>query len=238
MSQTNIPTTHASECDFNAFLSNLVTNAIASLNARADEILEEIEMKHWESMWRVEATEISNEREHNIARSLLPFHSFEAWWDSLGDDEAASLIDDYQQFQFGPNGGEEFRGDFKLAVFSFLNSRDRQETPCTQSIHPNEVTRVDSRYHASIVGENVGQYDGIEVHGVRDLHTGLNDTEGTCYEIDNDNPELYSVYLHCVAGGVECVGDFSVLLNAEEYARELNSLYSWPYLVFCSAVIH
>lgn len=119
------------EDNFKIYLANLVAVAMTAMNARADEILEEIEMNHWENMYHIDAMERANEREHHIAWSLLPFHSFEAWWDSLPDNEAASWIEDYQQYQWGPNGGEEFDGDFTMAVFSFLNSRDRQVPFCS-----------------------------------------------------------------------------------------------------------
>lgn len=92
---------------------------------------------------------------------------------------------------------------------------------------------VDSKYAESIIAGDIRGYDTIEIHGVRDLNPP-DDPAGTHFEIDDDNPELYSVYLHCVDGGIECVGDFSKHSMAMEYAGELSVRYQWPISNYCS----
>lgn len=99
-----------------------------------------------------------------------------------------------------------------------------------------ESTEVNSKYADSIIAGNPSNYDAIEVHGVRNINVA-DDPDGTHYEVDDENPELYSVYLHCVGGGIECVGDFSSNALAEQYASELSVLYSWKILHFPLVVI-
>lgn len=99
-----------------------------------------------------------------------------------------------------------------------------------------ESSEVNSKYADSIIAGNPSNYDAIEVHGVRNINDP-DDPDGTHYEVDDENTELYSVYLHCIGGGIECVGDFSSNALAEEYASELSVLYSWKVLHFPLFVI-
>lgn len=93
------------------------------------------------------------------------------------------------------------------------------------------ATVLNDRYAESIVGDRFSHYDALEVHGVRDLHAP-GDPDGTCCEVDDENPQFYSVYVHIKhdrnAGGVECVGDFGVHALALAYANELAQRYRWP----------
>jgi len=95
------------------------------------------------------------------------------------------------------------------------------------------ISEVNSRYADSIIAGNPSDYDAIEVHGVCNLNDA-NDPDGTHYEVDDDNPELYSVYLHCVGGGIECVGDFSKHVMAMNYAEELSDQYQWYISNYCN----
>lgn len=65
-------------------------------------------------------------------------------------------------------------------------------------------------------------YDGVEVAGVRDCGPDLGLPAGnTCCERDDANPSFWSVYLHLVRGGVECVGDFDTPQGAIRAAMDL-----------------
>lgn len=88
------------------------------------------------------------------------------------------------------------------------------------------IADIFDRYADSIVGSNRQLYDSLEVHGVRNFATGIED--GTHYEIDDNNPTSFSVYAHIKGGGVECVGDFTRYTDATKYGKELSSEYSWP----------
>ena len=68
-------------------------------------------------------------------------------------------------------------------------------------------------------GENPELYDSIEIQGCKEADD--------CIEVDNENPEFFSVYLHCREGGVEAVGDFSLLSDARSYANKISSEYGW-----------
>lgn len=92
---------------------------------------------------------------------------------------------------------------------------------------------VNDRYAENIIKGLPGRYDAIEVHGVCNLNEE-DDPEGTYYVIDDENPEIYSVYLHCIEGGVKSVGDFSKHSMAMDYAEELSSQYQWRISNYCS----
>lgn len=81
------------------------------------------------------------------------------------------------------------------------------------------------RYAERIIAGVPGEYDTIEIQGVRRYQTGADSYE---YEVDNENPEAYSAYLHMKEGGVECVGDFTLRQHAVDYALELSKHYGWP----------
>lgn len=87
------------------------------------------------------------------------------------------------------------------------------------------------RYADTIIEDRPGDYDAIEIQGVRDVNEP-GDPLGTCCEVDNETPHFYSVYVHCKSGGVECVGDFGAFASAEAYANELAEKYAWPVYSF------
>jgi hypothetical protein len=87
--------------------------------------------------------------------------------------------------------------------------------------------KLNDRYADSIIKDKSSDFDAVEIHGVRNLHAP-DDPAGTRYEIDNDDPEMISVYVHCVEGGIDCVGDFGSYVLASAYAKELSNQYNWP----------
>lgn len=88
------------------------------------------------------------------------------------------------------------------------------------------------RYVLAIVGKEHKNYNAIELYGVRSYAIGQDDA--TIYEIDNQTPTSFSVYVRNVGGGIECVGDFSRFSDAERYAVELNQQFGWPISNFIS----
>jgi hypothetical protein len=70
-------------------------------------------------------------------------------------------------------------------------------------------------------------YDALEVHGVRNWYPP-DAEEGTCCEIDDTDPEFFSVYAHLRAGGCECVGDFDLMGWAVIEAHKLGAAHGWP----------
>ncbi len=90
-----------------------------------------------------------------------------------------------------------------------------------------QVFVLNDRYGDTIIGERHAEYDALQIHGVRDLNLPGN-PEGSCCEVDNENPQFFSVYAHMKEGGVECVGDFATRALAEAYAKELATQYNWP----------
>lgn len=85
---------------------------------------------------------------------------------------------------------------------------------------------LDDRYAESIIAGKSENYDLIEIHGVRDLHEP-GDPAGTCCEVDDEDPQFFSVYLRLTGGGVECIGDFGTNDLARRYAREVGAQYGW-----------
>ena len=87
-------------------------------------------------------------------------------------------------------------------------------------------------YAEKIISNNPEAYDALEIHGVRDLNP-LGHPDGTQCEIDEVNPQFFSVYAHLrsdgvAGGGIECVGDFGEHVAAVAYAAELSEKYHYP----------
>jgi len=80
------------------------------------------------------------------------------------------------------------------------------------------------RYASSVIAGHPEHFDAIEINGVRG-------TGEDSIEVDNKNPEAYSVYLHFKTNekenrvGVLCVGDFAMRADALRYAQELKDEY-------------
>lgn len=89
--------------------------------------------------------------------------------------------------------------------------------------------------YAETIITNPADFDALEVHGVRDLNQYA-DGEGTQCEVDDDNPEFFSVYAHLVQGGVECVGDFETWDEAVTYGKQLGKEHGWVITLHTSSV--
>lgn len=85
---------------------------------------------------------------------------------------------------------------------------------------------LDERFAESIIGDRKDAYDALEIHGVKDIGDPSG-SDGTAVEMNDENPDFFSVYVHCKEGGVECVGDFGAHEQAVEYADELAKKYGW-----------
>ena len=97
----------------------------------------------------------------------------------------------------------------------------------------NKHTMTEFGGYAESIITNPADYDGLEIHGVRNIFDELSQSERGAvsqYEVDNDNPEFYSVYAHLGpqhSGGVECIGDFATRAEAQRYAEEIAAKYGW-----------
>jgi hypothetical protein len=72
---------------------------------------------------------------------------------------------------------------------------------------------------------NPVDYDAIEIHGVRDVEFSHGQVG---VEVDDDNPEYFSVYWHKKTGGVECVGDYPKYADALMVAKCDAAGLGWP----------
>ncbi|MBS4705151.1 hypothetical protein [Aeromonas veronii] len=88
----------------------------------------------------------------------------------------------------------------------------------------SKIEKMAHRYADEVIDGNPALFDCIEIQGVSNVDG--EGPSGIC-EVDNDDPDFFSVYLHQVEGGVACVGDFSELADAEAYADELGAKYGW-----------
>lgn len=68
---------------------------------------------------------------------------------------------------------------------------------CRYSVLLNTKLLLNDAYADSIIDDE-SLFDGIEIHGVRDMSTSCSD--GSCFEVDNLNPDQFSVYAHLVDG--------------------------------------
>lgn len=67
---------------------------------------------------------------------------------------------------------------------------------------------------------NPADYDGVEVQPCRSF-TEDNGTDTYVEPCEPADAEFWSAYVHCKAGGVECIGDFDTEDAAAEYARKV-----------------
>lgn len=64
---------------------------------------------------------------------------------------------------------------------------------------------------------NPDGYDGVEVSPV--IYVAEHDIYAVVSE-DYPNPDMWTVYLHCVEGGVESISDYPTKLEAYAFAEE------------------
>lgn len=85
-----------------------------------------------------------------------------------------------------------------------------------------------SEYAESVIGDCPENFNAIEIHGVRE-------DAGIC-DVDETKPHYYSVYVHLISGGIDCVGDYQTRGHAKQYADKLANRYGWPVRDFvCTA---
>lgn len=112
-----------------------------------------------------------------------------------------------------------------------MDNIPQTQTPAGATLHPaasrsDAANEIFDRYADSVIGCYSHHYEAVEVHGVRNFASTSDDS--TCYEIDNESPMSYSVYVHLKVGGLDCVGDFSKYEDAAKYGKEIGSQYGWP----------
>lgn len=126
-------------------------------------------------------------------------------------------------------GGLSFSRPSKkdLTMNLTLNNSAHDSAPnkVTSVAIAGELPELNDRYADAIMRAHEHLYDALEVQGVRDLlaGTGASDTQ---YEVDNLNPQSFSVYAHIKEGDADAVGDFSTHQLAADYARELSEQYA------------
>jgi hypothetical protein len=113
--------------DHNEFDLNAISRAaIASMNAYADSILQEIRMKHVEFMQSRDWEDEECGRITHIASLILPHESLEDWWSSLSNADRVHWLDTYQEYQYGSDRSEKLHENyFDHCVMSFLSSRKK-----------------------------------------------------------------------------------------------------------------
>lgn len=127
----------------------------------------------------------------------------------------------------------DIRGNYGLPSKEPLSRADEERAieleASNESIKQNlGATEVrEDQFAGSIIAGHEDHYDALEIHGVRNRYSE-NDPRGTNFEIDEANPEMYSVYVHLKVGGVDAVGDFGRYERARQYASRLSADYGWP----------
>lgn len=64
-------------------------------------------------------------------------------------------------------------------------------------------------------------YDAVEVAPVLAWENPDDPTDTLCEVCDADEASFWSAYVHCRAGGVECIGDFADEQAAVDYANTI-----------------
>ncbi|AZG12117.1 MULTISPECIES: hypothetical protein [Cupriavidus] len=95
-----------------------------------------------------------------------------------------------------------------------------------------QLDRLADRYADEVIGGHPERFNSVEIQGVRNEHSPR-DAGGGIVELDNVDPQFYSVYLHYKPEeecGSDCVGDFATYEGAVEYANELAEENGWAIL--------
>ena len=168
-----------------------------------------------------------------VANDLVPSTSMSLALNELRgypqDMQVSEIYDSDDNFSSTLNN--LFPGKFEYPDFSHLTvaqviKRGLRELDAS-GLPKVPETVVNSKYADSIIGDRSAKYDGLEIHGVRDMN-GPDDEDGTHVEPNYDDPQFYSVYAHSKDdGGIECVGDFMTHELAIDYAGELSKQYGW-----------
>lgn len=108
------------------FIQAYAAQAMLELNARADEVLDEMALDHHARMEELDNTFESRQEHRSLMDDIAPFTSVEDWFDHLPDDEKYSWQDIYQEYMYGPNGDAVICDSNRLGweVMSVLRSRD------------------------------------------------------------------------------------------------------------------
>ncbi|WP_423378124.1 hypothetical protein [Burkholderia sp. LMG 32019] len=83
------------------------------------------------------------------------------------------------------------------------------------------------RYTNRLIRKAPGQFNAVEIHGVRQFPDATDPTRTYC-EVDDDNPSFFSIYLHCVEGGVTCCADLPTHSAALFCANAVADRHRWP----------
>ena len=74
----------------------------------------------------------------------------------------------------------------------------------------------------AVTADTPASFDGIEI-------AGCMERDGVVERVADDRfARFYSVYLHYVECGVECVGDFASSARAHAYAGQIHDAFGWP----------
>ncbi|HJV75091.1 MAG TPA: hypothetical protein VJ654_12775 [Noviherbaspirillum sp.] len=153
------------------------------------------------------------------------------------DTKVADLYDQDKEFATALN--DLFPGSFEYPDFSWRKIGDIvkavEKAGIAQSVESVPAHVLNDRYADTVNGDNVAAYDALELHGVRDLNDPGH-PDGTQCEVDDQNPQFYSVYAHLRDGGVDCVGDFSDPVRAVGYAAELQRKYHYGLHAFSEPI--
>ena len=73
--------------------------------------------------------------------------------------------------------------------------------------------------------EDLSTFNAIEIQGVWEYTEHGKDH--SYIEPNPDNPQFFSLYLHCKTGGLECIGDLGTYSLALSWAKELSAEHNW-----------
>lgn len=186
--------------------------------------------------WALDVEEDSLEVDSSWLTEALPKHyqretsRMSAAINTLQSYPKDALISEFydQDSEFAVALNELFRGTFEYPDFSYRKISEvvkvgKRELAALAAMPAD----LNDKYADTIIGNRVSEYDALEVHGVRDLND-VNSPKGTACEVNDLNPQFYSVYAHAIEGGVESVGDFGTHRMAVDYAGELSHKHQWP----------
>lgn len=160
------------------------------------------------------------------------FWSAEDGWSSF--DRATRYAADIRRSLPFPSSNGDDAGWVLVDSILFLTLAKRYSEDPQLS---GQLDRLDDRYANEVICDHPERFSSVEIQGVRDEHAPR-DPGGSTVNVDNVDPQFYSVYLHLKpnddCGGTECVGDFASYERATAYAKELSDQHGWEVHDFVS----
>jgi len=118
--------------------------------------------------------------------------------------------------------------DGPITVATYLVQLQAERDACAKAIADIEHAAPCDEYFAEmVIGNAPERFDAIALHGTRLVD--YDETGRRLIEVDDLDPQFWSLYLRQIEGGVVCIADLSTRAKAEQYAVSLSAKYGFRF---------